>query len=148
MWSDLLFLAERAHLGRLLAWGSGSLLVGTLIILLALVRRRGQFPLLLNFGVVTGGWGLVHVAIAMGGLRALQMRDLAGFTRYDRSLWFALGLDIGLIGVGVALAVCGWVAERSPRFLGAGTATIAQGLALLVLHAAAISTIFRLIAPG
>lgn len=148
MWSDLLYLAERAHLGRMIAWGSVSLLAGTVIVLLVVARRRGESPLLLNFALVTGAWGLVCLAIGAVGLQSLEMRDLDAFTRYDRVLWLSVGLDIGVIAAGLALAGAGWMAGRSLKLLGAGAATTAQGLALLVLHSTAISTIMKLMAPA
>ena len=146
MWSDMLYLAERAHLARVLAWGTTSVLAGTLLVLLVVARRKNISQLVLSFAVVTGFWGLVHLAIGFFGLQSLQMRDLAGFTSYDRSLWLGLGLDMGVVGVGVALAAAGWAAARSQKLMGAGTATVVQGLARLALHGAAISALFRLMA--
>jgi hypothetical protein len=54
-------------------------------------------------------------------------------TRLDRFLWFNCGLDVGYIGVGVALAWCGWKLARSRGLLGAGLGVGMQGAALLLL---------------
>jgi len=143
MWSDLLYFAERAHFARVLAWGAGSVLAGTLI-LLFLVVRRARSRLLLGFGVATAFWGAVQLGVALWSLRALQMRDLEGFTRFDRMLWLNLGLDAGVAAVGITLIATGWMLRRSEPLMGAGTATLVQGTAMLVLHGTTLSVLSRL----
>jgi hypothetical protein len=43
------------------------------------------------------------------------------------------GLDLGYVGVGVALAVTGWMLGRRLGLVGAGLGVVVQGLGLLVL---------------
>ncbi len=88
MWSDTLLAAERAHLTRLLAWGAGSVVAGSLVLLLA---RRGRSPLLLHFAIQTLVWGVIDLAIALVARRGLAQRDVSGATRLDRLIWFNNG---------------------------------------------------------
>lgn len=143
MWSDSIYLVERAHLARLLAWGIGSALAGTALVLLLLVMRR-QLPLLRGFGIATACVGILNVALALNGLRRLDFRDLAAFTHFDRMLWMNVGLDFGYLATGATLALCGWMLGRSQAAIGTGTALLAQGVALLLLHANTLSSISSL----
>lgn len=147
MWSDLLYVAERAHLARLLAWGGGSVLAAT-VILLVLAVRRARSPLLLAFALATAAWGATTLVRGAVGLRGLAMRDLDGFTRMDRLLWLSTGLDIGFVATGVALAIAGWVLGRSLPLVGAGLALLVQGLAHLVLDGTTLSVLGRLTLAG
>lgn len=143
MWADTLYTAERAHLLRVGAWGVACVLAGTLLLLLLAVRRS-RSPLLLNFAIMTAAWGAVDLAIALLGARGLEFRDLAGYTRLDRVLWLNMGLNAGYVAVGITLAACGWTLRRSLPLLGAGTAVVVQGLALLVLDGYLLQQLARL----
>jgi hypothetical protein len=132
MWADTLLAAERAHLLRLILWGASSLLVGTaLVAMLRIGRPRSS--LLKHFGIQTAVWGAVELGVALILLRSLALRDLAGATRLDRTLWMRIGLDMGYVLVGITLAVIGWRAMRRLGFVGAGIAIILQGTALAVI---------------
>ena len=146
MWSDTLLAAERAHLVRLLAWGAGSVVAGTALLVLVAVRRGapGGSPLLTNFAVQCAAWGAIDLLIAAVAWRGLAERDAAGATKLDRLLWLNTGLDVGYVGVGVALAVVGWQLGRRLGLVGAGLGVVVQGLALLALDARFIAALDRL----
>lgn len=146
MWSDSLLVAERAHLVRLIAWGAGSVLAGTALLLLVTVRRGGPSgaPLLANFAIQCAAWGAIDLIIALFAWRGLAERDINGATKLDRLLWLNTGLDIGYVAVGVALAIVGWQLGRRLGLVGAGLGVMVQGLALLVLDAHFISVLGRL----
>jgi hypothetical protein len=144
VWSDTLFLAERAHLLRLVVWGATSVLAGTLVLAL-LAFRRVRSALLLHFAVQTLVWGAVEVGLAALRWRGLALRDVGGATRLDRFLWLNAGLDAGYVGVGVTLAVLGWILGRRLGAVGAGLGIVAQGAALLVLHLRLILTLTQLV---
>ena len=143
MWSDSLLVAERAHLVRLVAWGAGSVVAGTLVFLLVTLRRA-QSPLLTNFAVQCAAWGAVDLVIALLAWRGLAERDVAGATKLDRLLWLNTGLDVGYVAVGVALAAVGWTLGRRLGLVGAGAGVVVQGLALVVLDVHFINVLGRL----
>lgn len=146
MWSDTLLAAERAHLVRLLAWGAASVIAGTALLVLVAVRRgsAGGSPLLTNFAIQCAAWGAIDLLIAGFAWRGLALRDVTGATKLDRLLWLNGGLDVGYVGVGIALAIVGWQLGRRMGLVGAGLGVTVQGLALLVLDAHFISILNRL----
>jgi hypothetical protein len=132
MWADTLEAAERAHLLHFVLWGGASLLVGTaLVVLLRVGRQRSS--LLDQFGIQNAVWGTVEVVLAGLGLRSLSVRDLAGATRLDRMVWSSIGLEVGIVLVGITLVVVGWRVARRPALVGAGLGVIVQGAALAML---------------
>jgi hypothetical protein len=142
MWADTLLAVERAHLIRLILWGAASLLVGSA--LLGLMRVRGHRSALLDhFGIQTMAWGAIELALALMGLRRLELRDLAGATRLDRFLWLNIGLDVGYVMVGITLVVLGWQLARRVGLVGAGLAVIVQGSALALLDLVLAGQILR-----
>lgn len=142
MWADTLMAAERAHLLRLLVWSAGSVLAGTA--LLAWVRtRHRQSALMEQFGLQALVWGVAELACVWWGLHALGPRDVSAATRLDRMLWLNLGLNVGFIMVGVAIAVSGWRFGRRLGVVGAGVGVVVQGVALSLLHLLLASVISR-----
>ena len=133
MWADALLAAERAHLHQLLLWGGASCALG--VLLLVTVGRPRQSPLVFHFAAQSVAWGAVILAFGMTGLRSLQLRDFSGATRLDRFLWLNLGLDIGYVAVGAAIALSAWLLGRRHGGVGAGVAIVVQGLALAVITA-------------
>lgn len=132
MWADTLLAFERAHLLRLIVWGGASLLVGgTLLGLMRISNHRSA--LLDHFGIQTVAWGAIDLALSLGSMRRLELRDLAGATRLDRFLWLNIGLDVGYVLVGITLLVLGWRLGRRMGLIGAGLAVIVQGSALALL---------------
>ena len=146
MWSDTVLAAERAHLLRLFAWGGASVLLGSLVVV-ALLVRRAESPLLRWFATMTAAWGAVDLLIAAVAWRGLAPRDLSGFTRLDRLLWLNVGLDVGYAAVGVTLMVLGWRLGRRLGVVGAGAAVVTQGLALLLLDARLLATLAAVAGP-
>ena len=142
MWADTLLAAERAHLLRLLAWAASSVLVGTALLAIAGTRAADR-GLLRHFAVQMAAWGVVEGAIAATAWRSLALRDYIGAMRLDRTLWLAVGLDAGYISIGATLAVAGWTLARHAGAVGAGTAIVVQGCALLALHLLLLSVTMR-----
>jgi hypothetical protein len=144
MWSDTLLAAERTYLVRLAIWGVTSAVAGTALIALVTLRRITA-PIIAQFAVQAVAWGSVNLAVATVAWRRLAMRDLSAATRLDRVIWLSAGLDVGLVGVGVSLAVTGWALGRRLGLVGAGIGAIVQGLALLLVHLTFLSVLGRLI---
>jgi hypothetical protein len=144
MWSDTLLAVERAHLLRLALWGGISLIAGTALFAWMTMQRSAS-PLLRGFSLQTGLWGAVSAGVAALGMLRLAERDLMGATRLDRLLWFSAGLDLGIMLVGSALAVTGWILGRRLGLVGGGIAVIVQGAGLLVLDLRFISITARVL---
>ena len=144
MWSDTLLAVERAHLLRLLVWAGSSVVVGTALYALLMLRRAGS-PLLRHFALQTFAWGLINLAIAGTGMVRLAERDFASATRLDRMLWLSVGLDFGIVLVGASLAITGWALARRLALVGAGIGVIVQGAALLVLDLGFIAITSRVL---
>lgn len=133
MWADTLLRAEQQHLLRLLVWASLSVVAATSIAA-TLAARRLRSPLLQHFALQTVAWGLAIGAIAGIGLRQAQLRDVAGAARLERLVWMNVGLDVGYVGIGSALALAAWALARRMSVVGAGVGIVVQGLALLVIE--------------
>lgn len=132
MWADTLQAAERAHLLRLLVWGATSILTGTAV--LAWLRARSvKSDLLRHFSIQAATWGAAIALIAAWQLPHLAPRDIASATRLDRMLWLYVGLDVGVVAVGVALVALGSRFGRRLSLVGAGMGAIVQGGALALL---------------
>jgi hypothetical protein len=132
VWADTLLDAERQHLLRLLFWSALSILGATTIAVI-LMSRRLESPLLKHFALQMLVWGLVFGSIAAVQIGHLGRRDLSGAVRLDRVLWLNIGFDAGYVAVGAVLALAGRWLSQSMAVVGAGTAIIVQGLALLVI---------------
>jgi hypothetical protein len=133
VWADTLLRAEQQHLLRLLAWAGLSVIAATA--LAATLRlKRIRSPLLQHFGLQTVAWGVVIAVVAATGLRGASVRDVAGAARLERLVWMNVGLDVGYVGIGAALALAAWQLSRRMSVVGAGVGIVVQGLALLVLE--------------
>ena len=143
MWADTLRAAERAHLLHLLAWGAASLIAGTALVLVIMVRRWSS-ELLFHFAAQMATWGGAILVRTGVGWSRVGLRDLAGFTGLDRSLWLAVGLDIGCVAVGLTLTAAGWTLGRRLAAVGAGAGVMTQGLGLLLLHLHFLSILARI----
>ena len=73
------------------------------------------------------------------------MRDVSAATRLDRLTWLHVGLDAGIVGIGIVLAIAAWMFGRRVALVGAGLGIVVQGLGLLVLNLTFASVIARLI---
>lgn len=144
MWSDTLLELERAHLLRLLVWSAASVVVGTALYAMLMIRRI-ESPLLTHFAIQTSAWGLVNLAIASAGVMRLAERNHASATRLDRLLWFSVGLDVGIVLLGAVLATAGWMLARRLGLVGAGIGILVQGAALLALDLRFVAVTSRMI---
>jgi hypothetical protein len=106
--------------------------VGTAVVVLLRAGRQ-RSALLDQFGLQNAAWGTAEVLVAAVGLRSLSVRDLAGATRLDRMVWSSIGLEVGIVLVGITLVVVGWRVTRRPALVGAGLGVIVQGAALAML---------------
>ena len=144
MWSDTLLLAERSALIRLALWGAASVVAGTGLFAVLAVRRQ-RSALLDGFALQSVVWGTVGLARVVDGMAALVPRDAAAAMRLERWVWVLTGLDVGLAGVGVTMAVTGWVLGRRFGVVGAGIGIFVQGAALFALDARFATILNRLV---
>lgn len=142
MWSDTLLDAERRHLLELLFWSALSIVAATTIAVMLTVRRL-RSPLLMHFAAQMLAWGAIFGIIAAVELHTLALRDVSGAARLERMMWMNIGLDVGYVGIGVVLAAVGHTLARSMAAVGAGTAIVVQGLAVLLIDLQFVSFISR-----
>lgn len=140
MWADTLLALERGHLFRLTLWGGGSMLLGTLLLVL-LAWRHTEAPLLKHFAIQTALWGAVDVALCVWGWRVLALRDFGGAQQLVSFLWLNTGLDLGYVMLGATLSLASWRLGPRPAGIGAGVGIILQGLALFLLDVRLITLI-------
>jgi hypothetical protein len=144
MWSDTLLAAERSHLIRVVLWAVTCAVLGSAVVSI-LTLRRVAAPIILAFAIQTLAWGSAELIVAAARWQSLSMRDVSAATRLDRLTWFAVGLDIGIVGMGVAALVAARMSNRILNVIGAGLGIIVQGLGLLVLDLTFAGIIARLI---
>ena len=144
MWSDTLLAAERSHLIRVVLWAVTCAVLGSAVVS-TLTLRRVAAPIILAFAIQTLAWGSAELIVAAARWQSLSMRDVSAATRLDRLTWFAVGLDVGIVGVGVAALVAARMSNRKLNVIGAGLGIIVQGLGLLVLDLTFAGIIARLI---
>ncbi|MEO7998668.1 MAG: hypothetical protein ABI852_14560 [Gemmatimonadaceae bacterium] len=132
MYADTLMDLERGHLLRLGMWAVLSVIVGAL--LLALVYwRKSNTSFLRHFAIQTLAWGVLDSAIVVWAWRGLEYRDYAHAMQLQKFLWLNVGLDGGYVGIGITLAIAGWMLGKRLGVLGAGVGVVVQGFALFVL---------------
>jgi uncharacterized protein DUF6992 len=144
MWSDTLLAAERSHLIRVVIWAVTSAVLGTTFVTI-ITRRRMSAPIVLWFAIQTLAWGSVELIIAAARWSALSMRDVSGATRLDRLTWFVIGIDLGIVAVGMTAVLMAWRFTRNLRVFGGGLGVVVQGLGLLVLDLTFASILARLV---
>ena len=144
MWSDTLLAAERSHLLRVVLWAVTSATLGTILLLIITVRRVAA-PVVQWFATQVLVWGLLELVVAVARWRSLGMRDVSGATRLDRLTWLHIGLDAGMVGIGLTLVVVAWLQGRHLAVMGAGLGVVVQGLGLLVLNLTFASLLAQLI---
>jgi len=144
MWSDTLLAAERSHLIRLVIWAATSAVFGTSLASIITLRRVAA-PILLWFAIQTLAWGSVELLISAARWLGLAMRDVSAATQLDRLTWLGVGLDVGLIAVGVTAIVLAWAPKRRLGAVGGGLGIVVQGLGLLVLDLTFASMLERLV---
>jgi uncharacterized protein DUF6992 len=144
MWSDTLLAAERSHLLRVAIWAVTSASLGTTFVAIIMVRQLVA-PIALWFAVQTMVWGSLELIVSAARWFVLSMRDVAGATRLERLTWFAIGLDIGIVGAGVTAALIAWRLKRHVGAFGGGLGVVVQGLGLLVLDLTFATMLTRLV---
>ena len=144
MWSDTLLAAERNHLLRVILWAVTSATLGTILLLIITIRRVVA-PVVQWFATQALVWGLLELVVAAASWRSLDMRDVSGATRLDRLTWLHIGLDAGIVGIGLTLAIVAWLQGRRLAVIGAGLGIVVQGLGLLLLNLTFASVLARLI---
>jgi hypothetical protein len=132
VWADTLLSAERQHLLRLLFWAGLSIIAATLVAVM-LAARSVRSPLLQQFAIQMAAWGILIGAVAALCWNGMHLRDVAGAARLERMAWLNIGLNVGLVGIGVVLALTGRALGRRMSLVGAGVGIVVQGLALLLL---------------
>jgi hypothetical protein len=141
-WADALLAAERLHLAKLAIWALLSIVTGTTILALLRLRALGS-PLLRHFALQTAAWGVVIGALAWWGRTQLALRDLSGAVALDRFVWLNVGLGVGYVAVGIAIAVLGWTSGRRMGLVGAGIGVVVQGAALTLLDLQLAAQVIR-----
>ena len=144
MWSDTLLAAERSHLIRVVLWAVASATLGTGLLAFITLRLIAA-PIVHWFAVQTFTWGIVELIVVATSWQFLTMRDVSAATRLDRLTWLHVGLDVGIIGVGITLAMVAWIHGKRLGLIGTGLGVVVQGLGLLVLNLTFASVVARLI---
>ena len=144
MWSDTLLAAERAHLVQLILWSASSAILGTVMVAVLTLRRIAA-PIIHWFALHALVWGAAELVVALVRWRTVDMRDVSAATRLDRFTWFNAGLDVGIVGAGVAIAAFAWFQGRRLGAVGAGLGILVQGLGLLVINLTFAAVLARLI---
>jgi hypothetical protein len=142
MFADTLLRAQQMHLFRLLVWGGGSVIIGTLV-LAVVAWRRPATTMLRHFAAQMVIWGALEVAYVAVAWHGLGLLDVSGATRLDRLLWLNLGLDLGAAATGTTMAMIGWVHGRRLGVLGSGVGIVVQGVALFLINAQLAALISR-----
>jgi hypothetical protein len=132
VWADTLLSAERQYVARTLIWAALSIIAATALAVL-LAARRLKSPVLSQFAVQLGGWGLVLGVVGALEWQGLHLRDLAGAARLERETWMRVGFDVGLVGMGAVLAGASRALGRSLAGMGAAAGLAVQGVALLII---------------
>lgn len=129
---------QRAHLDRVALWGALNLIAGAALFG---ASSREEHPTRRAFGLQTAGWGAVNLGIVGWALLAGAPEPattlsgaLAAEDRWAHILLVNLGLNVGYMAVGTALAVAaGRGLDSGPTVKGHGAAVILQGAGLMVL---------------
>ena len=140
MWADTLQTLERTHLTELAIWGSLSLTLG-LLLLLPILFRRTQAPLIAHFALQCAVWGAIELSWALAARGQIPMRNYASALRLAGHLWLCIEMAAAGIVVGATLAWGGWVFGRRLAIAGAGIGIAVQSAALLALDLTFVSAI-------
>lgn len=131
---------------RVLIWALLCILTATALLAILAVRRW-RSALLSGFAILTIAFGVFEATVAAVALAGLVPRDLNAATRLDQHLWLETGLDVGLIAIGVTLALTTYGLTRGRRLgsVGAGLGIIVQGAVLLALDARFLALVNRFV---
>lgn len=131
---------------RILFWALTCVVAGTAMLAVLAVRRYSS-DLLRGFAILTIAFGVFEAVVASVALAGLGVRDLSAAAQLDQHLWLETGLDVGLIAVGVTLALTTYGLTRGRRLggVGAGLGIIVQGAVLLALDARFLALVDRFV---
>lgn len=115
------------HLIRLGIWAGVSIIAGVI----AMARLWPQ-EWWRNFGLQSAAWGAIDAIIVFFGLRDNSLPTIMEIIKLREFLYLNEGLNVGYIGVGIALALAGRH-FKSSTLSGAGWGVALQGLALLTM---------------
>ena len=132
MWADTLQILEQQHFLRLIIWGTVSVLIGTLI-LLVFRLTRSKAALATHLAAQCAVWGAA--ALLWGGYnyRHVPLRDYEGAASLARMLWLVISLEAGAIILGANFALFGWAFGKRIGSVGTGIGIVVQAGALLFL---------------
>lgn len=142
MFADTLLRAEQLHLLRVMAWGAASVIAGTALFAL-LVVRRVRSPLLRVFGAVCLVLGGIEILCGAISYRAVRPRAFDAAVRLDRALWFELGFLAAAALAGIAGAVLGSRPVRRAGIVGGSVALTVHALAIALLDVQFASILSR-----
>ena len=142
MWADSFLRAEEQHVLLLLLWGALTVVSSTAIAITLVAQHRAS-AMLSQFARQLAVWGLLAAIVAAVEWHGIHLRDLASATRVERLVWFRMGFDVGIVGMGIILAATRRLIARSPGALGAGVAIMVHGLALFAVDVQFASSISR-----
>ncbi len=134
--------ARRDHLWRVAIWGGANVALGVGLLASA---GRDETPQRFGFGVQSAAWGTINLGIVSFALLSgdpAPPTTLAGAIAAENGwsdlLLLNLGLNVGYMGVGTALAVAaGRGLSRADEVRGHAYGVIVQGAGLLVLDGVA-----------
>src|SRR5262249_4966043 len=128
--SQTIINAMDGHMARLGVWAAASVVGGILILIFR--RRRESWK---HFAFQCAAWGLIDGVIVLVSLfQQPKPFDSTTVANLREFLWFNEGLNLGYIGVGLALALAARrKAAPFEALEGAGWGVVLQGLALLTL---------------
>src|SRR4051812_39801550 len=92
MWADTLQSLEQQHFLRLLVWGTASVLIGTLILLVFRVARV-KAPLATHFAAQCALWGAATLMWAGYSYQRVPLRDYDAAAILARTLWLVIALE-------------------------------------------------------
>lgn len=130
--------ARQSHLWRVVGWGGASLLAG--LGLIAGTTASAQ-PGWRGFGTQAAAWGAINLGIVAWAFAAGPDMPAVGLANafaaedaYGNILLVNLGLNVGYMAVGTALAIVAGLGVAHPQAVrGHGVGVLVQGLGLLVL---------------
>lgn len=132
MWADTLQILEQQHFLRLIVWGSVSVLIGTLILLVfRLTRSKAQ--LATHLAAQCAVWGAAALLWGSYNYRHVPLRDYEGAASLARMLWLVIALEAGAIILGANFALFGWAFGKRIGSVGTGIGIVVQAGALLFL---------------
>ena len=141
-WADTLLALELLFLTKLLVWGAITVAAGSSVLALFAVRNIAS-RLVNAFSVSLVVLGSAAIVVSLLARTKAELRDLPSAISLERIAWFASGLEVGLVLIGLALAIAGSVLGKRPALVGAGIALSLHASALLILTLQLAASVVR-----